>query len=201
MKKILTAFLIAGTIAGCGPATVIDKSWRDPATTITPGYFKKVLVAALVRDDATRRMIEDNIAKRSPNTVPSYTVFEKGDANMDEAAAEAKLRNAGFDGAIIIRYISVEKETSYVPGSGVYPSFYGGFGPYWRISYGAFYQPGYYVEDKIHTVETNVYDLKNNKLVWSGVTSSTNPGKGDKMINEIADVIGKQMRAEGFLVK
>lgn len=201
MKKILFAFLFLGAVAGCGPSTVIEKSWRDPATTLTPGYFKKVLVAALMKDEASRRMIEDNISRRAPNTVSSYTVFEKGDVSLDEASAEAKLRSSGFDGAVVIRFISMEKETSYVPGTGVYPPYYGGFGPYWRYSYSTFYQPGYYVEDKVYNVETNVYDLKQNKLVWSGITSSTNPGKGDKMINDIADVVGKKMREEGFLIK
>ncbi len=199
MKILGLALSAIVLLSACGPSTVITKSWRDPGTTVTPGYFKKPLVAALMKDEASRRVVEDNLAKRIPGAIPSYSVFGATDSKLDEAAINAKMQSGGFDGAVVVRFLSMDKETSYVPGSGVYPSYYGGFGPYWRTSYNSFYSPGYYTEDKVYTVESNVYDLKQNKLIWSGVTSSTNPGKVDKTTNEIADVIAKKMREEGFL--
>ena len=48
-------------------------------------------------------------------------------------------------------------------------------------------------------VETNIYSLKSDKLMWSGTTASTNPSNINKTINEIADVIAEKMREEGFL--
>ena len=137
MKKLLYASIATLLLASCGPSTRIEKSWRDPGTTITPGYFQKPLVAALMKDETSRRVVEENLAQRIPGAVPSYTVFAATDNQMDEAAINAKMKSGNYDGAIVVRFLSMDKETNYVPGSGVYPGYYGGFSPYWRYIYGA----------------------------------------------------------------
>lgn len=201
MKKFLLPLLLATAFIACGPTTRIDKSWRDPATTITAGSWNKVLVVGLLKDETTRRVVEDQLAKRfNGKAVVSYSYLsDKELTEAKSAGFKDKMVTEGFDGAIVMRLINVDKETNYVPGTSSFPSYYGGFSPYYYNSWNSFYSPGYYTTDKIYNVETNVYSFKQDKLVWTGITSTTNPGQTDKMFNEIADVVANRMRSEGFL--
>jgi hypothetical protein len=161
--------------------------------------MKKVLVVVFAQSETARRQAEEQIVKRLQGRgVVSYSykvVVEKG---ADSDAITAAIKADGFDGAIVTRLIDKEKETSYVPGTTTYP-YYGGFRGYYGYGYGAYSTPGYYVEDKIYYIETNIYDLKADKLIWSAVTSTTNPGKLEKSINELGDVLGAQMRKDGLI--
>lgn len=146
-------------------------------------------------------MVEDQLVTRLKGAgVASYQYFT--DKEITEQKAQSlkdKLKADGFDGAIIMRLVEVEKETNYVPGTSSFPTYYGGFGPYYYNSWNSFYSPGYYTTDKIYHVETNVYSITQDKLFWSGITSTTNPSKADKMFNEVAEVVASKMRSEGFL--
>ncbi len=196
MKQI---FLVAGIVSlawACSPGTTITKSWRDPAVTIQPDSYTRVLVVALLNDESGRRIAEDALVKRlGPKGVASYTQNFSG-KKSDEV--EAQLKSEGYDGAIVLRLVDVEKETSYVPGT-TYPGYYGRFGGYYGYAYGMYGSPGYYTEDKVYTIETNVYSLKADKLIWSGTTATTNPGKMAKTINEIADAVANQMKKDGLM--
>jgi hypothetical protein len=199
MKKYVVVVVLAALSIACGPSTKIEKSWRDPNTTITPGSWSKVLVVALLKDETTRRLVEDQLVQRLHGKgVPSYNYYVEKD--LDEVKANGfkdNLVKDGFDGAVVMRLMDVEKETHYVPGN--YPPYYGRFGRYYYYSWNSFYNPGFYTTDKIYSVETNVYSFRQDKLIWSGITKTTNPSKTDKMFNEIADVIAAKMRKEGFL--
>ncbi|MBZ5858995.1 hypothetical protein [Flavihumibacter profundi] len=201
MKKVILPVVFAVLITACGPSTVIEKSWRDPNTTIVSGSWNKVLVVGLLKDETTRRVVEDQLVKRMKGKgVASYNYYVEKDVTEAKASGfKDKLITEGFDGAVVMRLVNVEKETSYVPGASSFPPYYGGFGPYYYNSWNSYYSPGYYTTDKIYNVETNIYSFKQDKLVWSGITQTTNPSKTEKMFNEIADVIGAKMRSEGFL--
>lgn len=194
MKQLFTVLSLSVILMSCGPSTKITSSWRDPAVTVTPETFNKVLAIAFVRDETNRRVVEDELVKRlKGKAVASYTLNLTA---ADTANLEQKLKSEGFDGAILVRLANVEKELNYVPGSTTYP--YYGFRGYYGYAYGAYASPGYYQEDKIYRIETNLYSLTQNKLIWSATTESTNPSKTTTMINEIGDVIAEKMREEGF---
>jgi hypothetical protein len=50
------------------------------------------------------------------------------------------------------------------------------------------------------SVETNIYTLNPDKLIWSGITETMNPNSAQTTIKEIADAISYKMKSEKFLV-
>lgn len=197
MKKYLLLSAISFSLLACGPGTTIQKSFKEPSSTKQMNDFTKVLVVAFAQSETGRRQAETQIAGLLKGAgVPSYSYKVTVEKGADAQAVEDAMKADGFDGAIVMRLIDKEKETSYVPGTTYYG---GGFRGYYGYGYGAYSSPGYYVEDKIYYIETNIYDLKTEKLLWSAVTATTNPSKMDKTINEIADVLANQMRKDGFL--
>jgi hypothetical protein len=59
--------------------------------------------------------------------------------------------------------------------------------------------PGYYTTDKIYSVETTVYSVNPDELIWTGTTASVNPANLQRTIDDVADVITYDMKKSGFL--
>ena len=176
-------------LAGCGPSTKIEKTWTDPSfNTATVQSYKKILVMGLLKDESTRRIAEDKMvaAFKNVTAVQSYSYLQPADTIRSEV--EDKLKKDGFDGVVIMRLADVDKSVSYVPGTG-----YGGWYGY-RYS-----SPGYYQEDKTFYVETNFYSLPETKLLWSGTTSSLNPNKLDRTLDDVINTLKGQLQKQKLI--
>jgi hypothetical protein len=188
-QKVLVLLSLTVSLMACGPTTKLEKSWTDPslkAETDLP--FKKVFVMAATKDESSNRIVEDKLVAAVKNSaaVASYTYLKPSDT--DQAMVEEKLRKDGFDGLIIMRLKNVEKSQSYVPGSS--------YGGWYGYRYGS---PGYITTDETFTVETNIYSLKEAKLLWSGTTSTLNPTKMDKTIDEIISTIKYELKRQKLI--
>lgn len=200
MKIWIILFFSAALISSCGTSTEIVKSWKEPGASVSLDQVKKILVVALVRSEASRRTIEDQLVMRlQGKAVASYVVMPENLATLEESAITAKLKDDGYDYILMMRLADVEKETSYVPGSNAVPYYYRGYGGYYRYAAPYYYDPGYYREDKNYFIETTVYSVPDNKLLWVGTSKTVNPSRIDKAVNEVADAVSKKMKEEGFL--
>lgn len=195
MRNLILSVLVAVSLISCGPSTKIEKSWTEPGASVTPGANNKTLVIALVKDETSRRVIEDQLVKRIGGTATSsYTILPSGST---EEALKQKLTEGSYTHVLLMRLADVEKETSYVPGTTT--AYYGGYGRYYGYGAGFYGTPGYYTTDKNYFVETTVYSVNPDKLLWTGTTKTVNPSKMEKTVNEIADAVSEKMKKDGFL--
>ena len=159
------------------------------------------MVVALLNNETSQHKAEDQmVGYLKGKGVPSYQYFTSKFNKENEAAIRSKIKKDGFDGAVTMRLIDVEKEKIYTPAeTNFYPNFYNNFGDYYfnRWNYNSL--PGYYSTSKIFTVETNVYSIKSEKIIWTALTETTDPNGLKSMTNEIAKVVFKQMVKEGFV--
>ena len=58
------------------------------------------------------------------------------------------------------------------------------------------YVPPQVYTDTYVSVETLVYDLRQNKLIWAGQTKSLNPRDIESFIAELSTAIGAELRAQ-----
>ncbi len=195
MKQILVITVMAAFfLAGC-TSTTMQSSWKAPGATYTKEQFKKVVVVALFKDETSRRIAEDKIAAKNDAFHASYMTLGPDQQNMDEAAFTDFVKKEGYDAVLTLHLIDVEKSTSYVPG-GYQGGYYGWYGMY----YGGFYSPGYYTEDNNYIIETNVFSVSQNKLLWSGITSTLNPVDMNKTVDEVWEAVITRMKKEGFII-
>ena len=203
MKNVKSALILVAAglgLASCSASTTLKNSWRDPSFT-GPLDFNKVLVIMVTKDGSTRRTVEDAVvkriaARRHVEAVPSYTVLMDSDLR-DKEHAKVLIDQAGFDGAVAMRIVGVDKETSYVPGT--YPSPYYNFYGYYDYAWPAVYDPGYLQTDTIVNVETLVYSIKDGKLVWTGQTETFNPSNIDDMVDGIASAVSSELAKQGLV--
>jgi hypothetical protein len=199
MKQFLLTALLASVLIGCGSSTRLVTSWRDPSVSVEEGSLNKVLFVALLKDEATRRAAEDELASRSKaQGVASYTYFGNNIEAINAPGMNEQMIKDGIDGVVIMRLVDLTKEQTYVPGT-TYPSYYGS--PYGYYGYAApmYYDPGYVRTDVTYTIETNIYGTKQGKLVWTGTTSTVNPSDLSTTVREIMEEIHWKMVKEGFL--
>jgi len=115
---------------------------------------------------------------------------------------KVRVRDEGFDSAVIMRLTGVEREVSYVPGR-LYavPSYYHGFWGYYGWGWRSVYEPGYMRSDRVVNIATNVYSVRDDKLVWASQSETFNPATLRTAVAEVVRVTsratGEALRARG----
>lgn len=184
-------------------STKITNSWRDPKRHIHMDELNKVLVIALIENETNRYKAEHQIVKYLEGKgVVSHDYL---DTNFNEKSEEEiikKIRKDGFDGIVLMYLLDVDKERVYMPGEINYnKNGSANFGEHYLRNHQRYMTQGFYVTTKTYILETVIFSLKDNKIIWSGITETFEPRGIKKMTNEISRVIYKQMIAEGFIRK
>jgi hypothetical protein len=203
--RLAWPLVLAALLAACS-TTHVASTWRD--TDDKAGPVTKLIVFAAAKDDAIRRLAENRAVQSLPRGtagVPSYTMFEKLDP--DEAKIKERLKKDGFDGALVSRLVSVDRNKEYIPPQSHivqpymgynYSPYYRSFYSYYPYAYG-YTTPGYMTETTRYVVETLLYRLPDGKPVWSAVSETVNPDSSIAMVNEIVRMVGDELRKNRLL--
>ncbi|HEX5151872.1 MAG TPA: hypothetical protein VFW07_10505 [Parafilimonas sp.] len=200
MKLLCTLFTgIVLTLYSCTPTPSIQQSWTNPEQKDSTKVFQKILLVALLKDAYTRKVAEDKLAEDvKPRGVVSYNYLPNYQANADTGLIANRLRQDGFDGIVIMRFITIDKNTVNSSPSNQ-PTYYNSWYGYYSTTYPLYNVPGNTAANEIYNVETNVYSLASNKLLWSGVTTAVNISNKSQMIDRIIAIVKQKMKDEGFL--
>lgn len=189
------AAILAGS--GCMHSTRLAATWRDPSAQ--PLHFRKPITVFVTKSETLRRTMEDKLAAQFPGAVPSYKVFGSKEIT-DGAAIRRGLAESGFDGAIIMRVASVDERITYTPGSYWYGPPYYSFAGYWGNAWGYPYDPGYVSEDRIVSIETQIYNLNNDKLIWAARSETTNPQSVGRLGDSVIRHVMEGLRKDGLVL-
>jgi hypothetical protein len=141
---------------------------------------------------AERRAQEDGLVAqiKKATAVPSYTFISDSELT-DRDKVKQRIREGGFDAAVVLRLIDSKKMTSYVPNEV----------SYWNAYYGytTVQTPGYYVTDTVIRAELSLYSVPEGKLLWAGSSSSTNPGSAKELALQVARAAAEELRKQGLL--
>lgn len=179
--------------AGCA-STRVTTAWRAPQRA--PVAFTKVLALVPGDDQALRRTAESEICRRIAPTVckPSFALFPAA-TPPDAAQARAAVRADGFDGAIVFRVVDQRQQTTVAPPTYAPASFWGFYGS----AAGVRPNPAHVRTDTLVRVETSVYDLAADELVWVGTTQTVNPSDVPSLVDGVATAVATDMREHGLL--
>ena len=209
-KWTLGTSCLALLLAGCAATTTFTSIWKAPDAQ--PLQFKagdKVVAMVVAKSTGLRRAGEANLAdeldKRGLKGVPAYSIISDADI-QDEAKAKAAIEASGAVGVIVLRPMGSEQKVTSTPstyyGASYYGApYYGGFwgGGYYGHGWGGVYDPGTIRTDTYVSIETVIYDLRQNKLVWAGQTKTTNPSDVEGFVTELATAISKELRESGMV--
>jgi hypothetical protein len=184
--RLVIAILGITMIAGCSmSSTSLTQVWTDPS--ISGGSVGKTLVIGMARAEASRRLFENEMSalfgQKGLEAVSSHTLLptlpEANDSGKE--SVRSAIAGKGFDTVIVTRLLDIDTQTTYVPGETRvvadhwgHPNDYRLYSYYDR-TYTVVHDPGYIVEDKIVRLETNVYDVASESLIWAAVSETFNP--------------------------
>lgn len=197
--SIVLAALIA--LAGCSSAnrTVITGAWDNPDYAVTS--FNKILVLGLSDNQSARAVVEQTVADElqsagftAVTAVQNFTKDELDAMKGDKDLATQRLNEIGVDGILIMSVLDVKEDTYYVPGTvSYYPTYsypyYGGYWGYWGHTYSTVYSPGYYDQTLQIFLESNLYDVETEGLVWSAQSKTEDPSSVKALADNFARVL------------
>lgn len=184
--------------AGCA-TTGFTSTWRNPEAQPLKPEGAKVAAMVMSKQESTRRAAEDALAReitaQGAQGVAMYTVTTE----TEEKAVRAVLEKEGFAAVVCMRPVGKEQQITGTPTMYAGP-YYGGFwGGYYGYGWGAPWGGTEIRTDTIVHVETLIYSLKQNKLVWGGQSETTNPSQIDAFVHEVASATAKELRKQGLI--
>jgi hypothetical protein len=201
--RLARALATALLLVACA-TTTFNATWKNPeaqALSFKPG--DKVLAMIVSRNEAVRRAAEDALAReltqRGLQGIPAYTILPTP-LTKDKEAAKAAAEQAGVVGVVSMRALAIGKDVT--AGSAMYTG--PAYGSYWGSGYygsgwNTAYDPSYIRTDTIVTVETLVFDLRQDKLVWGGQSETINPENVDAFVQDLVDEAAAELRKEGLV--
>lgn len=183
----LACVIAAPFVASCASNTAsIEQTWRAPDAR--PGELQTVVTMFASHDITLRRASEDRMAaalqSKGIRAIPSYALL--GDRRLDRDEAMAKMRAANIDGVVTMRVVSrgqkLQPESS-------------GFIGYWGMAW----TTTNIVPETVVQVETSAYSLRTNKLLWSSLSKSVDPDSLRQMIDDVTQVVTRELDKEGLL--
>lgn len=196
--------VLAVSMAAACASTSFHSSWKNPAAQ--PGSFQGKKVAALIisKEEGVRYGAEDALAQelkaRGIVAIPAYSLIPK-ELVQDKEKAKEFLTQAQVAGVVAMRVVGKDKQVSGSPGgywgSPYYATFWGS--GYYGWGWGGVYDPGYLRTDTIVVVETLIYSLEQDKLVWAGQSETTNPSKVGPFIKELVAKVATEVRKQGLV--
>jgi hypothetical protein len=176
-------------------------TWKAP-DTYTIGFAGKKVAAMVISQDQMLRMSAEEALVRQLNTlgiqgVAAYKLIPREEL-QDAAKAKVWIEKAQLEGVVAMRLVSAETLRTYSPASWSSTS-YSSLWSYYDTTWVAVYNPGYLHDDRVVTVETVLFSVPKDKLLWGGLSESTNPKTMDAFMKDLVTKAVKEMKKQGFM--
>jgi hypothetical protein len=178
-------------------------TWKAPdAPKVT--FAGKKVAALVMSDDLNLRMSGEEALVRElaaigvPGGVASYRIVPREELR-DPDKAKGWYERAGAEGVVAMRLVDSDKRQVWNPSMWVttnYSSLWGYYGYGWNAVYAA---GGSTTVERTVVIENLVFSVPLNKLLWAGVTETTNPKDAASAIKDIVAACVKEMTKEGLI--
>jgi len=196
-RPLLFALLIALSFAGAQAlaSAKFTTTWGSPESRGMSFKGKKVATLVISEDLSLRMSAEEALARelsaRGIDGIAAYRQIPAPELKNPDAAKRWFERD-GVAGVVALRPVSQDKVKRYTADvwSTPYYSSFWGFYPY---SWSTTYVIGGDATDTVIVVESLIYDVATGKLVWAGVSESTNPKSLQKLVADIVKEAAKKI--------
>lgn len=177
------AFLMV--VSSCRSTELIG-SWKRE--DLAPKSYKDVGVVVMTPNMSTRSIVESDIAiilrQKGIKATPTFDIFpfaakrglfEEVDAEEMRQRVKERVTKFGFEALLIVAVLDQETETRYNQGSSfsvAVPAYQYNYYGYYQWAYATVSAPGYYTTKTTYFLESNLYDVASEGLIWTGQTKT-----------------------------
>lgn len=185
--------------------TKITQSWAEPDNKKS---YSDLLIIGIGESQQTRRAYEsyfvEELRANGTEAEASYKLI-KSSEEIDRNTVLKAIDGLEIDGAIVTHMVAVDEETVYRSGTAHAHYAHGGYG---RTMYSYYphvnsyvHSPGYYTTHETYTLETSLYDVVSEELVWTARSHTFSPESVDEVIVDLTKLLINDLKEKGLIKK
>ena len=200
MKRVSSVVMIVAltTVLSAKIDFTSTWKWMDASTVSFAG--KKVAALVISQDDSLRVAGEEALVReltaRGLQGVASYRMAPKEELQKAERA-KVWFEKANVEGVVAVRPVSADKVSTYTPGTWINP-YYSTLWGYYGYGWGSVYIPGRTDRETVVVVESTIYSVPRNQLVWAGVSETRNPKELRQFVEELVKEAVSELQKQGL---
>ncbi len=201
-ETMLLLAVVALAVAACsGSSHRMTPVYLEEQAAITP--IKDVLIIVVIDDQEIRAIFEkhfkDWFTAKGIEAITSTEVLPiKKDSELDKEIILEVVDKYANDSVLITNLEGYEEEEVF---SRDLPRFHGTYYGFYRYAWGYVYWPTIYGEKVQFTLETRLYSIKSESLVWAADSKLVNPETTGKAIGQVVESVMQELEKNGLLPK
>ena len=198
------------TISSCSNTKLTD-TWSDPRNTAS---YKDIMVVGVGESEQNRRVYESyfvtDFQEKGIKALASYTLISHADGQkLDGEKAsfrsiiKSAIKGSDIDAVLISHVARIDEEEVYRPSLATLPPVYSPTtyqSTYVETSNSSMYsyhasvttnvqQPGYFTVGRTYTIQSNLYDVHTEELVWTSRSRTFAPETVEQITQEISELV------------
>lgn len=202
-KKIVLLTASVFLLFSCS-STKISQSWMDPDHKKS---YSDLLIIGISESEGNRRAYESHFVEalrsRGSEAEASYKLI-KTNQKIDRNSVAKAINGMGIDGVIVTHMVAVDEETIYRPAMNYVTTYggvhYSGLYSYYPHVNTYVHRPGYYTTHETYTIETNLYDVESEELVWSARSRTFSPESVNEVIVDLTKLLIKDLSDKNLII-
>jgi hypothetical protein len=186
----------------CTP-TKITNTWKDDGYRGAP--FSDLFVIGVAKEENTRRAFENKFVEKlqaaGVQAVASSSVMPS-DQKIEKEAILAAIEKLEIDAVLITRLVSLTEEEIRSPSTSEYgrrDDYHGRYYGDYSTAYGYTRQPAHYTTSVRVGLETKLYDVGTEKLVWAAASKTANPKSKIKLFDSVIEALVRDLKKNKLL--
>jgi hypothetical protein len=200
-KSLIITSVITLIFAACTSTKESTGVWINKEK-IQGKSFSKLFIVVMSADPEARSTVENNLASiatsRGHQVVKSIEVIPasvKDPKLPTKDEVVAKVKETGCDGVFVAALLKKEESIGYTPGTTAYSiqpyqTYYTGYYTYWYPSVST---PDYYDHEKTYVIQSNLYDVASEEIMWSVQSKVFSPETIKKFSQAYTSTLIKQL--------
>jgi hypothetical protein len=199
-RNVILLVVLATATVAVVQAAKFTSVWKAPDISTIGFAGKKIAALVITTDDGLRQSAEEALVRQleaiGVQGEASYRLAPS-EVLKDKDKAKAWFEKVHVEGVVAMRLVSADKVTTYTPAT-FSTGYYGSLWGYYGYSWGVAWSPGYSSEDTKVIVETLLFSVPLDKLLWAGVSETTNPKNTDVFMKDLVEKAVKEMKKQGL---
>jgi len=183
--------------------TKITETWKDDGYRGAP--FSDFFVIGVAKEKNTRRSFENKFVEKlqaaGVQAVASSSVMES-DQKIEKEAILAAIEKLDIDAVLVTRLVSLKEEEIRSPSTSEYgrpDDYQGRYYSDYNTAYGYTHQPAQYTTSVRVGLETKLYDVKTEQLIWAATSKTANPKSKIKLFDAVIEALVQDLKKNKLL--
>jgi hypothetical protein len=198
-RYLLTAAIVLVAIDAAADKPKFTSSWRSPDASGVTFAGKKVAALVITSDENLRVSGEEELARqlatRNIQGLPTYRIAPREELTSAERA-RPWFERMGIDGVVALRPVS--RDVTYTPAVWT-SSYYSTLWGYYGYGYTTVIDLSGPRTDTTVVIEMVIYSVTRDRLLWGGVSTTTNPKDTPTFLKDLIAEAVKEMQKRGLV--